>query len=258
MFKKQADLSANNVNEQQQNRDRADERAQKGLKANLAFEESELSKRQLEQQQRQKEAEQAARILTLFNLVSAYAASGDKNALARGFVDFGLLTAFSAGLTRFYEGTENVNEGLGRGNATFKGKDGFLGNVNGRNFRFDGDERIMSSLQNALLGDMSNDDLVTNALLGSQMSDYYPAQSPVQQMPYQAQRKDFETMVKVKVESTSNDAVVKEIKAMRKQMASQPNYSAQIVKSQEDVISLMISEQKKGLKKLYTKIMRSK
>lgn len=73
----------------------------------------------------------------------------------------------AANAAGFYEGTENVGKALGKSNATFAGKDGYLGFVGDKQFRFDGDERILNPSQNAALGSMSNEDLVNNALLGA-------------------------------------------------------------------------------------------
>ena len=73
----------------------------------------------------------------------------------------------AANAAGFYEGTENVGKALGKNNATFTGKDGYLGFVGDKQFRFDGDERILNPSQNAALGNMSNEALVNNALLGA-------------------------------------------------------------------------------------------
>ena len=139
LFKEQADLSAKSVEEQEGNLSAARDRAAKGLEANIAFEEKELAARQSEQIKRQKEQEQAAKILTLFNLVGAYAQNGDKNALARGLVDFSLLEALGSGIQGFYEGTENVEQSLGSSAKTFSGIDAYLGVTDsGKMLRFDG------------------------------------------------------------------------------------------------------------------------
>jgi hypothetical protein len=255
LFEKQADLSEQRVEEQEGNLTRARERAAKGLSANLAFEEQELSKRQLEQQRKQKEAEQAAKILTLFNLVAAYASSGDKNALSRGLTDFFLLDTLASGLTGFYEGTENVNDGLGRGNSTFKGKDGFLGNANGKNFRFDGDERILSAAQNALLGNMSNDDAVNYALIGSQMGDYFNPQSPLQTNPYNDQKQAFKQGVKQT--NSADSQMARELSEIKNHLKKQPNYSAQIVEAQEGIYEWVLRTQKQQMTKIDRKILRA-
>ena len=52
----------------------------------------------------------------------------------------------AANAAGFYEGTENVGKALGKNNATFTGKDGYLGFVGDKQFRFDGDERIFKPI----------------------------------------------------------------------------------------------------------------
>jgi hypothetical protein len=63
-----------------------------------------LAQRESERIKAEQKAKNAAKILTLFNLVSAYAQSGDSNALQRGLVDFALLTALESAFTGFEEG----------------------------------------------------------------------------------------------------------------------------------------------------------
>ena len=232
-FQRQADLSQESVDKQAANLERARDRAAQGLEANLAFEEQELAKRQAEQQQKQKEAEQAARILALFNLVSAYAASGDQNALARGLVDWSLMTALSQG---FEEGG-------------FTGSDGSNSTVKGV---VHANEYVVTAKDTARFGlvGKSGDEF------GEAMSDYYTVQSPVTQNHYQTQREEFNKGVnKVTVE---NSQMVKELQAIKKEIANQPNYSAQIVQLQEDVYGFVLAQQKKGMKKIYKKVLRAK
>jgi hypothetical protein len=97
IFDKQAELAGKLVEDQAESVENQRQRAEQGLENTLAFEQEQLRKREAEQIRAEKRAEQAAKLLTLFNLVSAYAASGDTNALARGLVDFALLEALSAG-----------------------------------------------------------------------------------------------------------------------------------------------------------------
>jgi hypothetical protein len=241
LFEKQADLSKASVDEQVQNLERGRDRASKGLETNLAFEEEDLAKRQAEQQRREKEAKQAASIVALFNIVSAYAASGEKNALARGLVDWSLLKTFES----FFEGTEDTGV-VGQP----------LDNKGGRMAILHNNERVVPKALNQQLDGMSNQDLVNNAILGSSMGDYFPTSTPSTQNTYSAQRDAFNEGLKV--QATGNGEIVQAIKTLQKQVANQPNYSAQIVQSQEDVISLMISEQKKGMRKIYQKVLRAK
>ena len=89
-FEKQAEIAGQVVEEQAEAVERQRERAEQGLSNTLKFEQEQLAQREAERVRAEKRAQQAAKIATLFNLVSAYAASGDSNALARGLVDFAL------------------------------------------------------------------------------------------------------------------------------------------------------------------------
>lgn len=173
-YEKQNEAAISAVEAQTTAVEQQQERANLGLQNTLKFEQEELAKRQSEQLQAQRRQQQAAELLTLYNLVSAYAQSGDENALQRGLVDIAALKAVS-GLQGFYEGTENVEKSLGGQQAFNTKKDAFLGvTKSGKQFRFDGSERIVKGSHNAILGNMSNDDLIKNALVGQQIGDYMP------------------------------------------------------------------------------------
>lgn len=250
LFQEQADLSAKNVTEQEDNLSRARDRAERGFESNIAFEEKELAKRQSEQLKRQKEQEQAAKILTLLNLVGAYAQSGDKNALARGFVDFALLEAFSSGIQGFYEGTENVEASLGSGAKTFSGVDAYLGVTNsGKMLRFDGRERIFNAAQNMALGYMSNDEAVTNALIGSQISDYNDPFNPVNQNLYEKHKSNLKESIATTVVINDNSQVVQELRSLNKRIASQVNTQIDVEKIYKNVYGIIKTEVREGLKR---------
>lgn len=233
IFKKQAGLSKDSVDEQVKNLERGQDRAAQGLKNNIVFEEQELARRQQEQLKRQKEAEQAQKIVALFSLVSAYAANGDQNALSRGLIDFAILEALSAGLG-FEEG----------GYTGDFGTSDVAGVVHGKEF-------VVTAKDTAKynLAGKSGDDF------GEAMGDYYQAQSPVTQNPYKEQRESFKQGINTV--NIGNSEMVKEIKAMRKEMSSQPNYSAQIVQVQKDVHEFVLYEQKKGMKKITKQLLRA-
>lgn len=242
LFEKQADMSEQRVDEQEENLSRARDRAAKGLKTNLAFEEQELVKRQAENQRRQKEAEQAARLLTLFNLVSAYAGSGDKNALARGFVDFSLLTALGAGL---YEGSEDIGKTSNP-----------LDSKGGRLYKLHDNERVVPKYLNEQLAGMSNEDMTHNAILGSRMGDYFPAQTPLLTNPYQAQKEAFKQGVK-QTDSNSNE-MIKELKAIKTHLSKQPNVGIMIEEVYDNVYAMIKKESKSNLTKISKKFLRAK
>ena len=170
-FTKTAEASTKAVERQTELVATQEERAKKGLDNTLKYEQEQLAVKQAEQAKAQQEAKQAAKILALYNLVAAYAQSGDKNALQSALVDFSLLEVFGAA-TGFIEGTENVEKALGNSARTFAGKDGYMGMTkSGKLLRFDGDERILNPSQNALVSGMSNNELVKNALAGVQITD---------------------------------------------------------------------------------------
>jgi len=243
LFEKQADLSEKTVDDQEGNLSRARDRAAKGLSANLAFEEKELATRQLEQQRRQKEAEQAARLLTLFNLVAAYAGSGDKNALARGLVDFSLLTALASGVG-LYEGSEDIGTTSNP-----------LDSKGGRFYKLHDNERVVPKYLNKQLAGMSNDAMVHNALLGSQMGDYFDPMSPVLTNHYQAQKEAFKQGVKQQV--NGNDEVVAAINKLEQRIAKQPNVGIAIEEVYENVYMMIKKESKSNLTKISKKFLRA-
>ena len=240
LFEKQADISKENVDRQVDTLNKAREDSAKGYERNLAFEESELSKRQAEQQKKEKEAKQAASILALFNLVSAYAAGGDENALARGLLDWSLLTA----LDNFYEGTEDTGTSANP-----------LDSKGGRLVVAHDNERIVPKYLNNQLKGMSNEELTQNAILGQQMGDYMPMQSPMIQLDYKAQQEAFNSSVKV---TQGNNEMVKELKAIKTHLANQPNVGLMLEQVYEDVYQLVKREQKSQLTKISKKFLRAK
>jgi hypothetical protein len=95
----------------------------------------------------------------LFNLVSAYAQSGDANALQRGLVDFALLTALESAFTGFEEGG-------------FTGSDSSNKKVKGV---VHANEYVVTASDTERFGlrDKSGSEF------GSAMSDYFNQQSPL-------------------------------------------------------------------------------
>ena len=165
-FEKQADLAKENVDKQVSAVEDARERARLGLENNLKFEQEELAKREAEQQRAQKRAQQAAKLTALFNIVAAAAASGDKDAVINGIVQFGLLEAFSAAIEgSFYDGTEELGKAVNP-----------LDSKGGRLIVAHDEERILPKFLNRKLGGakMDNVDLVENALLGQHLRDSAP------------------------------------------------------------------------------------
>ena len=84
--------------------------------------------------------------------------------LVTSFVSSKVSAANAAG---FYEGTEHVEKALGSSAKSFSGKDAYLGvTKSGKQFRFDGGERILNAADNKELGDMTNKELKRYALIG--------------------------------------------------------------------------------------------
>lgn len=233
-FEKQTEAATKAVEGQLEAVESQRDRANAGLSNTLKFEQEELAKRQSEELQAQKKQRQAAEILALYNLVAAYAASGDKNALQRGLVDVAALKAIG-GLTGFYEGTEHVDSALGGQQAFNSKRDAYLGiTKSGKQFRFDGSERIVNGSQNALLGGMSNDDLVRNALLGSHLTDFAPM------VDAQHLKKQGSDLQKIKSNPIDGRALG-ELQAIRRAIQKQGGNSFEI----EDVTDMAIKISKK-------------
>ena len=104
IFEKESDAISKLVNEQQKAVETQQQRAQDGLTNTLKFEKDELAKREGEKIRAEQKAKNAAKILALYSLVSAYAQSGDANALQRGLVDFALLPALESAFDGFEDG----------------------------------------------------------------------------------------------------------------------------------------------------------
>ena len=237
-FQDQVDFSNKAVEQQEANLSAARDRASKGLENNLAFEEKQLAERQSEQQKRQKEQEQAAKLLTLFNLVSAYAQNGDENALARGLVDFALLEALGASLGSFYEGTEDTG--------TVSNP---LDNKGGRLAILHDNERVMTKAQNAVLGYMSNDDVVKNAVLGKQVSEGKNPFEMNNQPSYKQQAEDLGKAVNKTVVINDNQQVVAELAAIKRQLKKQPNIGVEIEKVYRNVYDIVKTETRNAMRK---------
>ena len=175
--------------------------------------------------------------------------------MQNGLKDFFILEGFKSALTGFYDGTENVNDSLGSSNATFKGKDGFLGiTSSGKQFRFDGDERILNPKHNAMLGGMSNNDLVKNALIGSHMGDYLPPQYLSNKDLFDKQKESFVSAVNSRPkQGDSNGLVITELRQLNRRLAAQPNISIEIRKVYKNIYDIIETEVKEGLKKTTTK-----
>ena len=140
----------------------AEARAQAGLENSLKFEQEQLAKKELERQQAEKRAQQAAEALALINLTVAAAQSGDQNAVQTGLVQFGVLKGLIAAIGSFYHGTEDT----GTVSNPLDSKGGRLAILHNN-------ERVMTAKQNKAVGDMTNEQLVENAILGAAKTDHF-------------------------------------------------------------------------------------
>lgn len=129
------------------------ELAAKGLKDaedNLALEE----KKELEFQRKQdllsKRQQRRQLLIAGLQTYSNLTASGDPNALGNTINQLGQLIGAVSALPTFFEGTENVEESLGKPHLPGT-KDRYV-------IRVDGKERIFTGEQNAMIGDMSNEE----------------------------------------------------------------------------------------------------
>ena len=192
-FEKQLDLASTLVEQQAEAVDTQRQRAEQGLENTLAFEQQQLAQREAERIRAEQKAKQAAEFITLLNLVSSYAASGDTNALARGLVDFSLLKALETG---FEEG----------GYTGDNGKSQVSGVVHGQEFVVTADD-----VKKYGLTGKGGDEF------GEAMSDYF--YSPLQQNLYGSQADNFKKGMTVVNRFASLE---NEVREMRKAFQSMP------------------------------------
>ena len=87
-------------------------------------------------------------------------------------------------------------------------------------------ERVVTKAQNMLLGGMSNDELVHNALIGSHMSDSFGTMSATKINAFKQQQEEFvKSMAKEQKKDNSTQLLIKEVKALRSDIRNQPNMS---------------------------------
>jgi len=201
-FERQLDLASSLVEEQAEAVESQRQRAEQGLENTLAFEQQQLAEREAERIRAEKKAKQAAEFITLLNLVSSYAASGDTNALARGLVDFSLLKALETGLG-FEEGGYTGDNGTKQ----------ISGVVHGQEFVVTADD-----VKRFGLAGKSGDEF------GEAMSDYF--YSPLQQNLYDSQSNNFKKGMTV---SNSFASLENEVKEMRRAFQSMPQKDFDLV-----------------------------
>ena len=204
-FDKQAELAGSLVKQQADAVETQRKRAEDGLENTLKFEQDQLAQRESERIKAEQKAKNAAKILTLFNLVSAYAQSGDSNALQRGLVDFALLTALESAFTGFEEG----------GYTGENGKSDVSGVVHGQ-------EYVVTAADTAKFGLKGK----TGAEFGEAMTDYFN-QSPVLTNTYNQQNEQFNSGLKPS-NNVDFSRLEMEVRAMRQAFQMQQNNSFDI------------------------------
>ena len=204
-FDKQAELAGSLVKQQADAVETQRKRAEDGLENTLKFEQDQLAKRESERIKAEQKAKNAAKILTLFNLVSAYAQSGDSNALQRGLVDFALLTALESAFTGFEEG----------GYTGENGKSDVSGVVHGQEYVITAADTAKYGLKNK-----------SGAEFGEAMTDYFN-QSPVLTNTYNQQNEHFNKGLKPS-NNVDFSRLEMEVRAMRQAFQMQQNNSFDI------------------------------
>jgi hypothetical protein len=209
-FNKQAELASSLVEDQADAVETQRQRAEQGLSNTLAFEQEQLAQREAERLRAEKAAKQAAELLTLFNLVSAYAASGDTNALAKGLVDFSILKALESG---FEEGGYTGDDG----------KKQIAGVVHGQEYVVTAED----TKRYGLVGRSGAD-------FGEAMSDYF--YSPLQQNMYPEQTDRF----KKNVQNQSNQVsrLENEVREMRRAFERMPKNEFDMVQITDHFVEI--------------------
>jgi len=199
VFEKAAENLTKLVEEQGDAVEEQKERAEKGLSNTLAFEQKQLAEREAEQIRAEKRAKNAAEVMALYNLVSAHAMSGDKNALTRGLIDWSILKALSEALdTGFEEGGWTGDYGTKQ----------VAGVVHGK-------EYVVTASDVAKYGLAGK----SGAEFGEAMSDYF--YSPLQQNLYPSQNANFKKGLNNQQKTYAS--LENEVKAMRKAFEDSKN-----------------------------------
>jgi hypothetical protein len=200
LFEKQSGVASDLVTEQTKAVETQQQRAQDGLANTLKFEKDELAKREGEKIRAEQKAKNAAKILALYSLVSAYAQNGDANALQRGLVDFALLTALESAFDGFEEGG-------------FTGSDSSNKKVKGV---VHANEYVVTASDTERFGlrDKSGSEF------GSAMSDYFNQQSPLLLNTYDEQNTQFSNGIK-HTNQVDFSRLEHEVRAMRQAFQNQ-------------------------------------
>jgi hypothetical protein len=210
IFNKQAEQASQLVEDQATAVETQRQRAEQGLSNTLAFEQEQLAQREAERIRAEKAAKQTAELLALFNLVSAYAASGDTNALAKGLVDWGILKALESG---FEEG----------GYTGDNGKKQIAGVVHGQEYVVTAEDTKRFGLTGK-----------SGADFGEAMSDYF--YSPLQQNLYPEQTDRFKKNVQNQNNQVSR--LENEVREMRRAFERMPKNDFDMVQITDHFVEI--------------------
>lgn len=144
------------------NKKRQDELRQLAIQGNKTAQDSlaEEEKRQAQLElKRERELEKQKRRELKLAAIQTYSArvqAGDPNPVGSTIKDLTLLATAVGAIPGFIEGVERVKDAFGAPNLSVAGPDNYVA-------RFNGDERILNPKQNAMVGDMTNNELASLA-----------------------------------------------------------------------------------------------
>ena len=135
------------ISNQSERIDRQQRLAERGLANTLAFEEEKAARLEAKREELAKKAERRQKTLAYLTAFTEYLKQDPNSAAGKALAQVALAETISGA---FYEGTENVADSIG--SPIFSGRDGYV-------IRVDGQERVMTGMQNKKIGGLTNDQL---------------------------------------------------------------------------------------------------
>jgi len=135
------------ISNQSERIDRQQRLAERGLSNTLAFEEEKAARLEAKREELAKKAERRQKTLAYLTAFTEYLKQDPNSAAGKALAQVALAETISGA---FYEGTENVADSIG--SPIFSGRDGYV-------IRVDGQERVMTGMQNKKIGGLTNDQL---------------------------------------------------------------------------------------------------
>ena len=188
---------------------------QQDASESIALEEKRQAELELKREQVIRRQKRNEFILSGIKTYAAKVEKGDPNPVGSTIRDLTAISAAVRSLPAFYEGAENIAQSLGKPN--MKGKDGYI-------VRVDGSERVLTGKQNAMIGNMSNEELASLAY-----------------------KYRFNQVEPIKVDAIQKDsrhwtAMLHELSDLKKTVANKPEHSFDYDK----VADMVIERVKKG------------